>query len=168
MIIAKAVSLDVDRIMEIVNDAKTYLKSQGVNQWQDGYPNAESFNEDIRNDRLYVVRDNDLVVGVFALVTYEPTYDVVYDGSWSSDGDYVAVHRIAVASDRKGKGVARFIFDELKKEYPCIRVDTHRQNASMNKCLLNNGFKCCGIIHLARDSESDIIRLAYEYIKRND
>lgn len=168
MIIAKAVPLDVERIMEIVDDAKAYLKSQGVNQWQDGYPNADSFNEDIKNDRLYVVKDNELVVGVFALVTYEPTYDVVYDGSWLGKGDYIAVHRIAVAPDRKGNGVARFMFDELKKKYSCIRVDTHRQNTSMNKCLLNNGFKYCGIIHLARDSESDIIRLAYEYIKGND
>lgn len=163
MIITKAKELDIKDIMIIVNEAKAFLKSQNVNQWQDGYPNEESFLNDIKEDRLYAVKDEDQVIGVFAIVNYEPTYDVIYEGKWLSDEPYIAVHRIAIEDSYKGKGVAKFIFDELKKEHKHIRVDTHRGNKNMNKCLLNNDFKYCGIIYLAR-TESDIERLAYEYI----
>ena len=164
MIITKAESKDVKNIMKIVDEAKEFLKGQNVNQWQDGYPNEESFNDDIKEQRLYVVKDNEEVIGVFAVVNYEPTYDVIYEGKWISDEPYIAVHRIAVENNYKGKGVAKYIFDELKKEHKHIRVDTHRGNKNMNKCLLNNDFKYCGIIYLARNSESDCERLAYEYI----
>ena len=165
MIITKANKNDLDAIMTIVNEAKAYLKSTDTNQWQDGYPNEDSFINDINEDRLYVCKDSDLVVGVFAKVTYEPTYDKIYEGSWNSDTDYVAIHRIAVRQEYKGKGVAKFIFDELKKTHVHIRVDTHTDNKNMNRCLIKNGFKYCGIIYLERNAESDNKRLAYEYIK---
>ena len=165
MIITKAQKDDVQDIMVIVDEAKTYLKSQNVNQWQDGYPNKESFYGDIKNDCLYVVKDENKVIGVFALVTYEPTYNTIYEGKWLSDKEYVAVHRIAIEDKYKGKGVAKFIFDELKKKYKHLRVDTHRHNRNMNRCLIKNGFEYCGIIYLARNSESDTERFAYEYLE---
>lgn len=31
---------DIPEIMKILNDAKEWLKSQGTEQWQLGYPNA--------------------------------------------------------------------------------------------------------------------------------
>lgn len=45
-----------------------------------------------------------------------------------------------------------------EKEVRSIRVDTHRDNISMQKMLLKNGFKYCGIIYLKDGSE----RLAYD------
>ncbi|MDO4501258.1 MAG: GNAT family N-acetyltransferase [Erysipelotrichaceae bacterium] len=165
MIITKAEIKDICDIMYMVNDAKAFLKSQGVNQWQDGYPNEESFENDIKENRLYVVKEGDLVLGVFALVDYEQTYDVIYEGTWSKDLPYIAAHRICVNPDYKGKGVARFIFDELKKKYSYIRVDTHRHNVNMNKCLINNGFSKRGSIYL--NSESDNHRVAYDFYHDN-
>ena len=40
--------------MEIVIEAKAYLKSQNIDQWQDGYPNEEGLLKDIQNDSLYI------------------------------------------------------------------------------------------------------------------
>ncbi|MBR3227350.1 MAG: hypothetical protein IKF68_02270 [Erysipelotrichaceae bacterium] len=163
MIITKATEKDLEAILSIVEDARRFLRDHGVNQWQDGYPNRASFLEDIAEKRLYVVKTADTVSAVFALVDHEETYDVIYDGEWLNDRDYVAVHRIAVKEDLKGTGIARFIFDELKKKYGDIRVDTHEGNINMRRCLLNNGFRYCGIIYLKRNSESDTKRLAYHY-----
>ena len=72
-------------------------------------------------------------------------------------------HRIAVLNDYKGKGVANCIFNYLKHKYNHIRVDTHRNNLNMQRCLIKNNFKYCGIIYLNKNSESDKERLAYEY-----
>ena len=38
MKLVKAERTDAIRIMEIINEAKAFLRSQGVNQWQTGYP----------------------------------------------------------------------------------------------------------------------------------
>jgi len=164
MIITKAKREDIETILVIINEAKEWLRSQNVNQWQDGYPNIDSFLNDIDNDRLFVVKDNDRVIACFVIVNYEKTYDKIYEGSWSSDTPYIAVHRIAIKNEYKGKGVARFIFDELKKTNNHIRVDTHEDNLNMQKCLLNNGFEYRGIIYIERGQESDPKRLGYEYI----
>ncbi len=160
MNITKANSHDLDSIMSIVNDAKAYLKSQNINQWQDGYPNLNSFKEDLKNDRLYVLKDDDEVIGQFVLVTDEPTYKVI-DGKWLNDEDYVAVHRIAIRNDKKGQNCAGFIFDHLKKQYSNIRIDTHIENMSMRNCLSKNNFTYCGVIILADGNP----RNAYHWTK---
>ena len=163
MIITKADKSDISSILKIVEDARTYLGSKGIDQWQGPYPNEESFLEDIKNDRLYVVKDKDKVIAVFAVVDYERTYDVIYEGQWMDDSPYIAIHRIAVDKDHKGKGVAGFIYDEMKKEHRHIRIDTHPDNLSMRRSLEKNGFKYCGIIYLEHE-QSFPLRVAYEYI----
>ena len=40
---------DLNAVMTIINQAKKYFKEQGINQWQDGYPNENSIINDIRN-----------------------------------------------------------------------------------------------------------------------
>ncbi len=160
MIIARATINDLDKIMEIIDEAKEYLKSQNIDQWQDGYPNRDVLANDINNKNLFVVKEDE-IMGLFCLSDYEETYDTIYDGKWNSDTHYVVVHRIALENKYKGRGVAKFIFDEIKKTYPYIRVDTHRENLSMQKCLKNNGFKYCGIIYLKRGNAE---RLAFDYI----
>ena len=37
-----ATSDDVSKIMEIVKQAQRYLKDQGINQWQNNYPDKET------------------------------------------------------------------------------------------------------------------------------
>ena len=160
MNITKACSADLVGIMEIVNEAKAYLKSQKINQWQDGYPNPDSFKEDLQNDRLYVLKEDNELLGQFVLVEKEPTYTVI-DGKWLNDEPYVAVHRIAIKNERKGQNCAGFIFNYLKKQYANIRIDTHKENHSMRACLAKNGFKYCGVIILADGNP----RNAYHWVK---
>lgn len=161
MIITKAVFSDIDDIVNIIEQAKDYLKSKNINQWQDGYPNRETFLNDLNNDNLYVVKEDDNTIAVFAITNHDSNYDVIYDGKWNSDISYAAVHRIAINNNHKGKGVAKFIFDFVKDEYSYIRVDTHKDNLGMQRCLSKNDFKYCGIIYLSRDNSE---RLAFDYL----
>ena len=165
MIIIKATYDDLDQIMSIVEEAKSFLKDHNINQWQNGYPNVDTFKNDIDNNRLYVVKDMDEILAVFAIVTYESNYDHIYDGCWKSDTPYIAIHRIAVSNKHKGKGVAKYIFDELKKNFKHIRVDTHRLNINMQHCLLKNGFEYRGIIYLKGIKNDENHRFAYEFYK---
>ena len=45
---------ELDKVMEIINDAKSFLKEQSQ-QWQQGYPNEVSMKRDIDNHWLFGV-----------------------------------------------------------------------------------------------------------------
>ena len=57
MKLVKAERTDAIRIMEIINEAKAFLRSQGVNQWQTGYPAMADINKDLSDGIGYVLKD---------------------------------------------------------------------------------------------------------------
>ena len=165
MIVRKTCDEDVKSIVNIVDQAKAYLKSKNVDQWQDGYPNADTFYEDIKTDTSYVLVDGEQVVGTMRFaVEIDPDY-VSIDGKWLTDGKYGVIHRIAVLEACKGKGYARILVDKsiaLCKEYGAnsLRIDTHEENTSMRRFLSKNGFKECGIVYIRGKDK----RIAYELV----
>ena len=74
MDLEKAKTADISAIMEIVEEAKAYFRSQGINQWQDGYPNAESIGSDIQNGYGYLLQEKEDTVA-YASISFdgEPT-----------------------------------------------------------------------------------------------
>ncbi len=164
MQLRKAKEHDAAGIMKIIEQAQTDLKESGINQWQNGYPNTEVILNDIFHKNSYVLIDGDRLIGTAAIsFDGEETYNTIYEGNWSSTGRYAVIHRIAIDREYKGKGFSSVIIQNAEamcneKEVRSIRVDTHRDNISMQKMLLKNGFKYCGIIYLKDGSE----RLAYD------
>lgn len=162
----EAVKSDINAIMNIIKQAQEYLKIQGINQWQNNYPNVETIERDISNKNSYILLQNNIVVGTTAVIFGEDkNYNHIYDGSWISNDKYAAVHRIAVESDNKGFGLASVMLNNietiaLNKDVHSIRVDTHEKNKSMQKLLRKNNFQYCGIIYLEDGSK----RLAFEKI----
>lgn len=149
---------DLDTIMFMIEEGRKHIQSYNIPQWINGYPSRETIKEDIDNNRGYLLIDNNETIGYFVIIEYDPCYDKI-DGKWLDDSPYIAVHRTVTKYFNKGLGSK--MFDEIKNKYNHIRVDTHEGNISMNKCLLKNSFKFCGVIHLSDNSP----RNAYEYIK---
>ena len=44
---------DIPQIIAIIDDAKTYLAGQNIDQWQNGYPNTEQIENDIKNKNCH-------------------------------------------------------------------------------------------------------------------
>lgn len=164
MVFRKANHNDIDRIYEIIRQAQEYFRQNGIDQWQNNYPNPDIIKKDIENGECYVIEDDNLIIATVVLsFNGEKTYEKIYDGSWISDREYAVIHRIAVDSRFKGKGIASFIIRNLEnlcrqKGIYNLRVDTHQDNKSMIKMLSNNNFIYCGIIYL----ESGDKRIAFE------
>lgn len=162
----KAVKSDINSIMNIIQGAQSYFKAQGINQWQNNYPNYETISSDIENGYGYVLLKNNMIIGTVAIVfDGEETYNSIYNGSWLSNGEYTTIHRIAVDTSHKGLGIASTILKNieemsLRRGIRSIRVDTHEKNISMLKFLEKNGFQHCGIIYLKDKSQ----RIAFEKI----
>ena len=156
----KAELKDLDTIMNMIEDGRKHIQSYNIPQWINGYPSTETISEDIENNRGYVLIDGNEVVGYYVKINHDPCYDKI-EGKWENDSPYVAIHRTVTKYFNKGLGSK--MFDEIKKEHDHIRVDTHEGNISMNKCLLKNNFKYCGVIYLNDGSP----RNAYEYTKKD-
>lgn len=162
----KAMDKDVNRIMEIIRQAQEYLKTQGVDQWQNNYPNIETIETDIKNGHGYVLLKDNLVIGTVAVsFDGEKTYDNIYNGAWLSNNEYAVIHRMAIDTNYKGLGLASIMIKNieemcLNKGIYSIKIDTHQQNTSMQKLLHKNGLKYCGIIYL----EDRNGRVAFEKI----
>ena len=161
---------ELDKVMEVINDAKAFLKLQSQ-QWQQGYPNENSMTKDILNHDLFGVYINGELTCVAALIIgIEKTYVNMVEGKWKigvSASDLV-IHRIAVSNKYRGKGCAKKLMEfaySYAKENDCnsIKVDTHRVNIPMQQLLLSNGYAYQGIIDLNRNEE-DQLRLAYELV----
>jgi GNAT superfamily N-acetyltransferase len=150
--------------MQIIADARESIGRLGIDQWQYGYPTRDIVKEDIMLERSFVVIENDEICATFALMLHgEPTYKKIYCGAWISDGEYLALHRIAIESSYKGKGIAEQIVKFIcnfadERGYSSVRVDTHQGNIPMRKMLEKNNFEYCGTIHLLDGQE----RVAYE------
>ncbi len=155
MKIRKSTLLDREAIMEIVEQAKAYFKEQGIDQWQNSYPNIEVITKDIEQENSFVLLKDEIPLAT-AVLTFEAElcYERVYDGGWLSEQPYGVIHRVAVRNDLKGQGVSTQMIKALEQicleqKIQSLRVDTHEENLSMQRLLKKNGFLACGFVYLA-------------------
>lgn len=157
---------EISQISVLLDDAKAYLAASGSSQWQggNGYPNQDDVFEDILENRAYVGLIEGQVVSYAAVyLGNQAEYSAIYDGKWKHDNYiYVTFHRIAVADDYRGQGVAQTFLQGLIEGHKGtdFRCDTHEKNKPMQHILEKLGFVYCGKVPI--DGE----RLAYQKIKR--
>ncbi|PAK68742.1 GNAT family N-acetyltransferase, partial [Staphylococcus haemolyticus] len=63
----QATNQDLSEIKKIIDEAKAYLKKQGIDQWQDGYPAYEDLETDVNNGITYVLIVDGKIAGTAAL-----------------------------------------------------------------------------------------------------
>lgn len=140
MIFRKATETDLNPIMNIISQAQNYFKEQGIDQWQNGYPNRQTIKQDIENGNSYVLLKDDIIVGTVAIIPgVEKTYESIYNGEWKSTGEYVTIHRIAIDSRYKRLGFATMVLDKVEEMCKnmginSIRIDTHEENLLCRIC----------------------------------
>ena len=160
MRIIKAEKSHMADIEAIYASARRFMRENGnMDQWKNGYPNSDVINADIEAERLYLCIDGAEILGVFCwFFGDDPTYANIYEGAWKNAEPYGVIHRIAVSENAHGKGVTAFCFDRCFEKCKNLKIDTHRDNAPMQRALAKNGFEYCGIIYLLNGDE----RLAYQ------
>ena len=149
MTIRKTEEKDTAAVLTVYEDARQYFFHNGIPQWQNGTPNLETLQEDMRRGYSYVLEENGRIIG-----------------AWLNDEPYVVVHRIAVPSSCKGNGYASKLlaFAGEKAEengWRNLRIDTHEKNWSMRRLLEKNGFSMCGNVIVGRWKEP---RIAYQKV----
>ena len=149
----KATVADCDSIWKILQQAIERRRQDGSRQWQDGYPNFNSVASDVEKGWGFVI-DVDGEIAAYAALIFEaePAYESI-EGKWLSSGDYLVLHRAAVADAFAGKGLAKMIFREAEKlaksnGINSVKVDTNFDNAAMLAILEKSGYTYCGEVSL--------------------
>lgn len=168
MNIREASMNDLIQIENLYDVARSHMVSEkNFNQWNDKTEFMVEIQEYIKQSKLRVVIENQEVVGIYALIYGEdPTYSKII-GQWENNEEYVTIHKMAVKYFRKH--IASYILENIileikNKNILNIRIDTHKDNLSMNMFLKKEGFIDCGIISIKNDF-NDINSLRKAYLK---
>ena len=160
----KAALQEIPQIWEILQKAIQRRKEDGSNQWQDGYPNPEVIKADIEKEAGFVLIEGENLVGYCAvLINDEPAYAGI-EGNWLTNEDFVVVHRIAIAQEYLGKGLAKemmkFVEEfAIKNSIYSVKADTNFDNLAMMKSFEKAGYVYCGEVYLRGSA-----RRAYEKV----
>ncbi len=169
--IRSASGRDIPQIIELFNISRKTMWEQGIDQWQDGYPFRSDIENDIENNRAYVLYSDNTLVGYFAYTTgKEEVYENITEGSFREEKQYrySSVHRVAITPERRGHGYGMLIFDYAVKlahidHALSLRCDTHEDNRPMKSLLMKCGFQYCGVVYYIRGEKRDR-RIAFDLL----
>lgn len=156
LIFRKANLEDLAQIKEVYNYAYNHMRDEGnINQWSDYISFEKGVINYINNDCFYIVVEESEIVGFFALIYgIDVTYNDIRNGKWINNNEYVTIHKIAVKYYQRklASKILSYIIEKIKKEnINNIRIDTHKDNISMQEFLSKNGFIHCGEISITCD-----------------
>jgi GNAT superfamily N-acetyltransferase len=158
----KARHEDLPEIWTVLQQAILRRKADNSTQWQDGYPNPDVVLNDIDCQIGYVLTNDSEVIGYCAvLVNDEPEYAKI-KGKWITEGDFLIVHRVAIADAFIGRGLSYTIVQQVEElaqrlNIHSIRMDTNFDNHAMLRVIEKSGFTYCGEVYFRGSA-----RRAYE------
>ncbi len=147
-LIRKAVSGDLDGIMDIVWRTIMLLQSEGNMQWNENYPTRSDFAQDISEGTLYVCVVDQAVAGFICCNHIAPSEyaSVVWSGP---DVPVLVLHRFAVSTELHRRGIGTSLLqkaEDVAKGEGCrsIRTDTCSLNLRMRALFLTNDYEKVG------------------------
>ncbi len=149
--IRQATSAEVPAILALIRRSVPLMRAAGNLQWDEHYPNAEVFAEDIRLRQLWVAIMDRQVAGVAAITTDQsPEYA---DVGWDLKEAAVVIHRLAVDPEYRGQGVAESLMQQAETVAQnwgirVLRVDTNTRNLATQGLLPKLGYELAGEISL--------------------
>ncbi|MDY4041237.1 MAG: GNAT family N-acetyltransferase [Collinsella sp.] len=164
---------DLEGVMAALADGRRAIAALGIDQWQGGYPDRGTVEEDIRLGACRVaVDDTGVLVATLAL-----RFDIDSDyaasavpwltGDGGAEFRYAAIHRVATAAGAARRGVMSALVGYAAAEAVAagcgsLRADTHPGNTVMRSFLARQGFEERGTLRLARSNDGDPTRVAFE------
>ena len=131
--------------------------SNNIFQWNEHYPNIETFENDVLNESLFVLEINNKLIGCLVISNnMDHFYKKV---KWlTPNHNNIYLHRLAVDPSYQKKGYAKqlmtFSFEHAKaNNIKSIRLDTFSGNPFNNIFYSNLGFEKLGKIYFRKQSD---------------
>ncbi|MBT3611468.1 MAG: GNAT family N-acetyltransferase [Flavobacteriales bacterium] len=157
MIIRKAKKPDLENIMKMYKSCVTGMLRNGIDQWDETYPNTEIISQDLNVGTYYVAEmDKTIISGINIDKNQDPTY---LDIDWKDKSDsFLVVHRLGVKEEFWNKRIGKdlMLFTEklvIEKGLKSIRLDTYSGNPKAMEFYRRIGYTELGTIDLKPDKE---------------
>ncbi len=147
---------EISEILSMTNACALHMQEKGIFQWNKHYPSKAVFLTDLKRNELYVLLQEDKVIGAIVLT---PLIDKEYlPVKWlTENGNNLYVHRLCVHPNYQGKGYAQMMMDFAENHaiahlYDSVRLDTFSQNRRNQKFYKKRGYERLGNIFFPKQS----------------
>jgi len=152
MRIRKAKISDLGNIMIMYKSCVKGMIANGIDQWDDTYPDIDTINQDLEKQSYYVVEEKGEIIGG---INIDQNQDKTYlDIDWEDKSDsFLVVHRLGVKEEFWNKKIGKdlMLFTEqlvTEKGLKSIRLDTYSGNPKAMEFYRRLGYRELGSINL--------------------
>ncbi len=149
---------EISDILLITKACAAYMESKGIYQWNEHYPSKEAFLIDVDRNELYVLLENEKIIGTVVISTHmDKEYIPI---KWlTANEKNIYIHRLSVHPDFQRKGYAQQLMDFAEEyarqnDFVSVRLDTFSQNKQNQKFYETRGYQKLGDIFFPKQSES--------------
>ena len=151
--ISKGLASEIDSIIALTKACGENLRDNGIDQWDENYPDLKSIENDIITQTLFTYKVKNKIVGIVVLNEIQDEEYKEIDWITPKDSKNIIIHRLAVLPNYQGRGIAKKIMDfaeefAIKNKYDSVRLDTFSQNPRNQKFYLNRGYHKLGTVYL--------------------
>ena len=135
----------------------TGMLENGIDQWDDTYPNTEIISEDLNVGTYYVAEIDETIIGGVNIDRNQDDTYLTLDWEDKSDS-FLVVHRLGVKEELWNKKIGKdlMLFTEnlvIEKGLKSIRLDTYSGNPKAMEFYRRLGYSELGTIDLKPDKE---------------
>lgn len=142
---------DIDVIMQLISDAIELMEANNNFQWNKDYPKKEHIITDLENERGYVLKDNDIILGYVAIVKVEDKFNSEIK---HKEMFCLNTNRLVTNWKLQIKGIGSKIMSEIIEialkddSISCVKGTTNSENKIMQGLFAKFGFKKVGLIRM--------------------
>lgn len=132
LVVRNASTADAATLLQLVRDCVAGMRTAGIEQWDEVYPNAETIAHDTEAGTLHVLCDGEKII---ASITIDQNMDPLWQSmTWGAGSEPAnAVHRLMVHPSQQGRGLSKLLMrhaEMVAEQNGCrsIRLDTFLQN----------------------------------------
>ena len=119
---------DLKEILAITKACASKMITEDIYQWNESYPDLATFEEDIKQESLYVYEEENKILGCVVISSEMDSEYQNVDWLTLNEENYY-IHRLAVHPTYQGRGIAKkmmhFAQEQAKKNQKIsIRLDT--------------------------------------------
>ena len=145
---------DLDALVALYGAAAQDMLRQGIDQWDEYYPDREILTEDVESgDMTLGLLDGEPACAWVVNREYEPEY---VSGAWEhTRGDFCVLHRLCVNPELQGRGLARQAMARMEKNaldkgFDSVRLDVFSQNLHAQRLYERLGYKRTGEVRFRK------------------
>jgi ribosomal protein S18 acetylase RimI-like enzyme len=139
---------DAPRVMELITLCTEHMRADGIDQWDDVYPNLQIVEDDARAGALFVAREDVTCVASVCLSDVQP--EEFRPLPWRYEGvPILVIHRLCVHPEWQRRGVARGLMDfaenyAAQHDFASIRLDAYTGNPRALALYERRGYRRVG------------------------